>query len=64
MRFGVIYGLLAAVLFGASTPVAKILVVHINPVMLAGLLYFSIFPTFTIDTPIRDEEESDLKLTN
>ena len=31
--------LLAALLFGASTPLAKLLVVDISPVLLAGLLY-------------------------
>lgn len=36
---GAIYGLLAAVLFGASTPFAKSLVGNVEPVMLAGLLY-------------------------
>ncbi len=39
MNTGVIYGLLAAVLFGASTPFAKTLVGDISPIMLAGLLY-------------------------
>ena len=36
---GVIYGLLSALLFGLSTPLAKILVGTIEPMMLAGLLY-------------------------
>jgi drug/metabolite transporter (DMT)-like permease len=31
--------LLAALLFGASTPLAKLLVADISPVLLAGLLY-------------------------
>lgn len=39
MNKGVLYGLLAAVLFGASTPFAKVLVAQVPPVMLAGLLY-------------------------
>ncbi len=33
------YGLLAALLFGISTPLAKITGQHIDPIMLAGLLY-------------------------
>jgi len=33
------YGLLAAVLFGASAPVAKLLLPRTGPLMLAGLLY-------------------------
>jgi drug/metabolite transporter (DMT)-like permease len=33
------YGLLAALLFGASTPLAKISGTHVEPIMLAGLLY-------------------------
>lgn len=36
---GIIYGLLAALLFGLSTPLAKTLVGGIDPVLLAGLLY-------------------------
>jgi hypothetical protein len=33
------YGLLAAALFGASTPLAKLSIQGIQPLMLAGLLY-------------------------
>lgn len=36
---GPVYGFLAAVLFGASAPLAKLLLEHCSPVMLAGLLY-------------------------
>ena len=36
---GAVYALAAAVLFGVSTPLAKLLVGQIHPVMLAGLLY-------------------------
>src|SRR5215216_2701297 len=36
---GVVNALGAAVLFGASTPLAKALVGEISPVLLAGLLY-------------------------
>ncbi|PWF42274.1 EamA family transporter [Massilia glaciei] len=39
MHIGVIYGLLAAALFGASTPFSKILVGQVSPVALAGMLY-------------------------
>jgi drug/metabolite transporter (DMT)-like permease len=39
MHPGVIYALLAAVLFGASTPFAKTLVGQMPPVALAGVLY-------------------------
>jgi drug/metabolite transporter (DMT)-like permease len=39
MHKGVFYALLAATMFGASTPFAKILVGQIAPIMLAGLLY-------------------------
>ena len=39
MHRGVVYALLAATLFGASTPFSKILVGQMAPVMLAGLLY-------------------------
>ncbi|WP_341650192.1 hypothetical protein [Thauera humireducens] len=36
----VIHALLAAALFGASTPLAKLLVGEMSPWLLAGLLYF------------------------
>lgn len=36
---GAAYALASAVLFGASTPVAKALVAHVGPWLLAGLLY-------------------------
>jgi drug/metabolite transporter (DMT)-like permease len=39
MHTGVIYALLAAALFGASTPFAKALVGQVAPVALAGVLY-------------------------
>lgn len=39
MHTGVIYALLAAVLFGASTPFAKSLLGQVPPAMLAGILY-------------------------
>lgn len=39
MRPGIAFALLAAVLFGASTPLAKRLVGEVPPIMLAGLLY-------------------------
>lgn len=36
---GVIHALMAAVLFGAGTPFAKVLLSQVSPIMLAGLLY-------------------------
>src|SRR5512143_1293759 len=39
MQKGIAYGLTSAALFGISTPIAKILVGFVPPVMLAGLLY-------------------------
>src|SRR5258708_37595464 len=38
-RSAVIAALLAALLFGASTPFAKILAGDVSPILLAGLLY-------------------------
>jgi hypothetical protein len=38
-RTAVIYALLSAALFGASTPAAKALLGSVQPVVLAGLLY-------------------------
>ena len=39
MNTSVVYALAAAALFGASTPLAKVLGTEVAPVMLAGLLY-------------------------
>jgi drug/metabolite transporter (DMT)-like permease len=39
LHAGIGYALLAAGLFGASTPFAKTLVGHVSPLLLAGLLY-------------------------
>ena len=39
MEKGVAYGLASAMLFGITTPFAKILLGSVSPVMLAGLLY-------------------------
>lgn len=39
MRIGVLLALLSAVLFGASTPLAKLLLGSVDPWMMAGLLY-------------------------
>jgi len=38
-RSSVLFALLAALLFGASTPLAKLLIGDVQPVMLGGLLY-------------------------
>ena len=38
-RRGVLFALTAAVLFGLSTPVAKVLLGEMSPVLVAGLLY-------------------------
>lgn len=39
MSRSILYALLAAVLFGASTPIAKLLVGEVPPVLLGGMLY-------------------------
>jgi drug/metabolite transporter (DMT)-like permease len=39
MHPGLLYALLAAILFGASTPFSKMLAAHTSPALLAGLLY-------------------------
>jgi drug/metabolite transporter (DMT)-like permease len=38
-RSGILFALLSAALFGASTPLAKFLLGSISPRMMAGLLY-------------------------
>ncbi|MDG6221313.1 MAG: EamA family transporter, partial [Candidatus Thermoplasmatota archaeon] len=49
-RRPVLCALLAAVLFGVSTPLAKILVEDIHPIALAGLLYLGAFAGLTAYT--------------
>ncbi len=39
MKIGILLALLSAVLFGASTPLAKIMLGNVDPWMMAGLLY-------------------------
>jgi len=39
MNVSILYALAAAALFGASTPLAKLLGVDTPPILLAGLLY-------------------------
>ena len=39
LRKGIIFALLASILFGASTPLAKVLLEKVQPVLLAGLFY-------------------------
>jgi drug/metabolite transporter (DMT)-like permease len=54
MNRSVIYGLLAAALFGASTPLAKRLVEDISPFLLAGILYLGSGLGLTLLRVIRD----------
>ena len=54
MNRDVFYALLAAALFGASTPFAKLLVGNEAPVMLAGLLYLGSGIGLTLIRSIRD----------
>jgi len=48
IQLGIFYGLSAAVLFGASTPVSKLLLPRISPLMLAALLYLGAAGLLTI----------------
>ena len=41
MNLNVVYALGAAALFGASTPLAKLLGLNLSPILLAGLLYLA-----------------------
>ncbi|MET0726831.1 MAG: DMT family transporter [Acidimicrobiales bacterium] len=57
-RSGAVYGLLAAALFGASTPAAKQLLGNVEPQLLAGLLYAGAALVLTATRPLhgrRDE---------
>lgn len=54
MNRSIIYTLAAAVLFGASTPFAKLLVSEVPPILLGGLLYLGSGVGLTITRLIRD----------
>jgi len=54
MNRNILYALLAAVLFGASTPFAKLLVGELSPVLLAGLLYLGSGMGLTLVRLLRD----------
>lgn len=53
VRRGTTLGLLAALLFGASTPFAKRLVDDASPQLLAGLLYLGAFAALVAVAPLR-----------
>ncbi|WP_236185820.1 DMT family transporter [Pseudomonas juntendi] len=54
MNVSVFYALSAAALFGASTPLAKLLGVNLSPILLAGLLYLGSGLGLTIVRVARD----------
>jgi drug/metabolite transporter (DMT)-like permease len=54
MNRNVLFALLAAALFGASTPFAKLLVGDTSPVLLAGLLYLGSGIGLTLIRFVRD----------
>jgi drug/metabolite transporter (DMT)-like permease len=69
-RTGVIYALASAVLFGVSTPAAKVLIGTVDPAVLAGLLYCGagvgiallrqLFPSIISQAPEASLSRSDL----
>ncbi|QAY86648.1 DMT family transporter [Pseudomonas arsenicoxydans] len=54
MNLNVVYALGAAALFGASTPLAKVLGLNLSPILLAGLLYLGSGLGLTLLRLIRD----------
>nr|WP_279152854.1 DMT family transporter [Pseudomonas mosselii] len=54
MNLSVLYALVAAALFGASTPLAKLLGVDTSPILLAGLLYLGSGVGLTLVRLVRD----------
>lgn len=54
MRTSVGYALIAAALFGLSTPLARMLVADVSPVLLAGLLYLGSGVGLSVTRLIRD----------
>lgn len=55
MNNSVVHALLAAALFGASTPFAKLLIGESSPVLLAGLLYLGSGIGLTLVRLVRDQ---------
>ncbi len=64
MNRDIFFALLAALLFGASTPFAKLLLGDVAPVMLAGLLYLGSGVGLTLIRLIRDRGWKFPKLAN
>ncbi|PWE40233.1 DMT family transporter [Pseudomonas prosekii] len=54
MNLSILYALAAAALFGASTPLAKMLGLNVSPVLLAGLLYLGSGLGLTLARLVRD----------
>ncbi|MGZ0076341.1 DMT family transporter [Methylomonas sp. EFPC3] len=54
MNRNIVYALMAAILFGASTPFAKLLVGEVSPILLGGLLYLGSGIGLSIIRLIRD----------
>lgn len=54
MNRSILYALAAAALFGASTPLAKVLAAEVPPILLAGLLYLGSGLSLTIIRFVRD----------
>lgn len=54
MNLNILYALLAAALFGASTPLAKLLLGELSPVLLGGLLYLASGLGLSVARLVRD----------
>lgn len=63
MNKSVLYALGAAALFGASTPLAKVLGLNVSPILLAGLLYLGSGLGLTVTRLIRDRGWQPVGLT-
>ncbi len=59
-RRGILLGLAAAITFGVSAPLAKLLLDHTGPVLLAGLLYLGAFGALALGGR-RDRSEARLR---
>ena len=63
MNLSVFYALAAAALFGASTPLAKLLGLDVSPILLAGLLYLGSGIGLTVVRFVRDRRWQKTGLT-
>jgi drug/metabolite transporter (DMT)-like permease len=65
LRVGSVYGIASAVLFGAATPLSKLLLPGVGPLMLAALLYIgaaALISVFRVFSVLRGQQSAEARL--